>query len=93
MSPNISASLFLVAYLIAVLVSKNEKAFVNQLLSEGDFLKWLSALSLVMAVSDELGTGGKYLTTMVYLAMALQAVKKNPNVFNDLSKILIFRGK
>ena len=85
---NAYASLILAAYLIAVLAAKNEQTLTQYLKGESGFIRWAVALVVVMAISEEMGDAGKLLIYMVFIAMAIVAVQKDPNVFKNLTSII-----
>jgi cell division protein FtsW (lipid II flippase) len=91
MQPNTIAAALIAVYLALVLTRGREKELTALLLSEGDFLKWFLALVIVLAVADELGNAGKALIALVYAAMALQAIRHNKNVFDNLSNVLTIK--
>lgn len=85
---NAYAELTLVVYLLAVLFAKNEIALIDELKKETGFFKWAIALGLVIVVADQFDKAGATFITLVYVAMALTAVKQNPKVFDNLTQIL-----
>jgi len=87
MQPNTVAAALTALYLALILIRGNEKKFAALILGESDFVKWLAALAIILAVSDKIGDAGKALVALVYTAMLLRAVKQNPKTFDNLASI------
>jgi hypothetical protein len=85
---NAYASLLLAAYIVAVLMAGNESRLADEIKKEGDFLVWAAALIIVIGVADYLGEAGRVFVFMVFVAMALVAVKRNPTIFDNLAAVL-----
>ena len=92
-SVNAYASLFLAAYLVAVLSAGNQSQLVVELKKEGDFLKWAAALIIVVGVSGYLGDAGGVLVFMVFAALLINAVSQNPKIFDNLTSALRIGGQ
>jgi hypothetical protein len=80
--------LFLVVYLATVLKHDNARALFDNLSQETGFFKWVIALGLVYLVASRLDKAGDQLITLVFVSMTMDALIKNPNLFNDISGFL-----
>ena len=81
-------TMILVIYLAVVLAKDKEKELVKMLSEEGDFAKWAISLGTVGLLASKMGASGGMVLTLVYTSMALVAVRKNPKIFDNISKIL-----
>ena len=85
---NAYAEIALAAYIVAVLIAKNEQHLIDMLKLESGFFRWAIALMIVVAFTDELGEAGAIFQTMVFVAMAIVAIEKNPHAFDNLFSIV-----
>lgn len=79
--------LLIIVYLVRVINRDNERELLALLSHETGFIKWFIAIVIVGIIADKL-PGGGVLYALVFTAMLLTAVEKNPNVFNELSNFL-----
>lgn len=80
--------LFLVVYLATVLKHNKARELFDELSKETGFFKWVIALGLVYLVANKLDKAGDRLITLVFVSMTMDALIKNPNLFNDLTGFL-----
>jgi len=84
--------LFLVVYLATVLKHDNARKLFDELSKETGFFKWVIALGLVYLVAGRLDKAGDQLIALVFLSMTMDALVKNPSMFNDLTGYLTNGG-
>jgi hypothetical protein len=85
---NTYAGLVIAGYLILVIANGNEKELVSMLSKEGDFAKWGLSLGVLYLVAGQMGETGSRMMLLVYVAMALIAVRKNPKALSNITDIL-----
>lgn len=84
---NAYTSLVLIIFLSIVLVNKKQSDLFDLLSQEKGFFKWMAAMIITQAISEKMGKTGNALSYLIYAAMALNAVKNNPDIFKNLNNI------
>lgn len=82
------AELLIAVYLTVVLVNNKEKELSKEILVEGSFIKWAVALGLIIVVTNQFGKAGEQFMTLVWVALLMTAVNKNPQLFDAVTNYL-----
>lgn len=82
------AELAIAVFLLGVLLNKKEAELVALLKSEGGFVKWALAFGIVAAVAGKFGDAGDQFLVMVWIALLMTAVQKNPRLFASIAEAL-----
>jgi len=82
------ATLGIALYLIIVSARGNQQKLVDLLADEKNFLKWIVALAAVKLTAKQLGETGDRFVIIVFIAMLITAISKDPKIFTGIADIL-----
>lgn len=82
------AELLIAIYLTAVLIAKKETQLSAELVKESGFIKWAIALGLVIVITGQFGKTGAQFMSLVWIALLMTAVDKNPELLDAFTKML-----